>query len=195
MGYRNQKRFYSAIKSYGWDGFTHEVIASGLSKEQAEQMESELISRYKSNDMRFGYNIENGGVIHKLSEEQKRHLSEVNKGKHHSEETKAKMSKSHMGMSTKWLTGRKASEEAKQKMSAQRKGINNARAKAVYQYRLDGSFVCKYGYMDLIKYALGIKSTSHISRCCLGQRGKAYGYMWSYEFKTMAPYKRGRKVG
>lgn len=195
FGYKKQKRFYSAIQHYGWDGFTHEVIASGLSKEQAEQMEVELISRYKSNDLRFGYNIENGGVTNKLSEEQKRHISEVNKGKHHSEETKAKMSQSHKGKSTKWLTGRKASEDTKRKMSAKRKGTLNGRAKAVYQYRLDGSFVCKYDYMDLTKEALGIKSTGHISSCCLGQRGKAHGFMWSYEFKTMAPYERARKVG
>lgn len=194
-GYKGQKRFYNAIKSYGWDGFTHEVVASGLSKEQAEALEVELISKYKSNDLQFGYNIENGGHTHKLSLEQRKHLSDVNRGKSYSSETKEKMSRSHKGQSTQWLTGRTASQETKAKMSAARMGEGNGRAKAVYQYRLDGSFVCKYEYMDLIKEALNIKSTSHISRCCQGERKKAYGFMWSYEFENMAPYERAWRGG
>jgi hypothetical protein len=34
-GYRNQENFYNEIKKYGWDGFEHEVVYSGLSKREA----------------------------------------------------------------------------------------------------------------------------------------------------------------
>lgn len=53
--------FGNAIKKYGWDGFTHEVIDRALSKEEAMKREIALISLYRSNDRRFGYNIAEGG--------------------------------------------------------------------------------------------------------------------------------------
>lgn len=191
LGYRSQKRFFCAIKSYGWDGFDHYVLFENLSKAEAERTEEELIRKYRSNEEEYGYNIENGGVIHKLSEEQKEHLREINTGKHHSEETKRKMSVSQRRRDTSWMKGRKHSEETRRKMSEKRLGENNPRAKATYQYTLDGRFVRGYKCMNEIKTALGLEGTSHISLCCAGKRKKAYGYMWSYErAEKVAPYKR-----
>lgn len=194
-GYAKQKRFFSAIKSYGWDGFDHFILFEGLSKEEAEKKEAELIEEYQSNDLRYGYNIENGGVTNKLSDEQKEHLREVNLGKKHSAETKRKMSKSHKGMSTAWLTGIKVSEETKRKHSVAISGAHNPRAKKVYQYDLDGNLVAEYDYMDMVKEAMNINTTGHISQCCRGERGKAYGYMWSYNLQDMKPYARLWKGG
>lgn len=182
-GYSKQKRFYNAIKHYGWDCFEHEILFEGLAKEEAEAKEEELIKEYRSNDLRYGYNIENGGVIHKLSKEQKEHLRVLGIGRKHSEETKAKISKSHMGMSTKWLTGRKASDETRAKMSSQRAKEKNPRAKAVCQYDLDGNLIAVYKYMNEAREALGLKSTAHISQCCTGDRNKAYGFIWKYAEK------------
>lgn len=186
-GYKKQKRFFSAIVAYGWEHFDHLILFDGLSKAETEQKESELIQVYRSNDLRFGYNIENGGVIHKLSKEQKEHLRQINRGKHHSLETKQKISRSHIGMSTAWLTGRRASEETRQKMSTKRSGEKNPRARKVYQFDLEGNLIAEYAYMNAAKDALGLKSTSHISRCCCGQRNKAHGFRWSYWPELKAP--------
>lgn len=65
-GYIKQEIFYNAIKKYGWDGFTHEILFEGLTKEQAAEKEIELIAFYKSNRKRynspsFGYNATDGG--------------------------------------------------------------------------------------------------------------------------------------
>ena len=60
-GYKRQQRFYNAIKKYGWQNITHEIIASGLTKEQAEAEEVRLIALYHSTDRGYGYNTENGG--------------------------------------------------------------------------------------------------------------------------------------
>ena len=194
-GYRGQKRFYSAIKHYGWNGFVHEILFEGLTKNEAEAKEKEFITWYRSNDSRYGYNVENGGVIHKLSDEQKEHLRQVNKGKTHTEETKAKMSKSHRGLSSVWLKGSKQSDETIAKRFKNAHGSGNHRAMAVYQYDLDGNFIAKYEYMGMVKAILGIKNTSHISLCCNGKRGKAYGYMWSFQFEEKQPYTRLWKGG
>ena len=62
-GYRNCNIFYKAIQKYGWENIKHEVLFQNLTKEEAEQKEVELIEFYKSNDMKYGYNILKGGNI------------------------------------------------------------------------------------------------------------------------------------
>lgn len=53
--------FGNAVKKYGWEGFTHEVIASGLTKENACELEIALIALHKTNQREYGYNISEGG--------------------------------------------------------------------------------------------------------------------------------------
>ena len=64
-GYIDSPYFSKAISKYGWDGIQHNIIASGLSADQAAQMEIELIKKHKSNNRKYGYNIADGGqVVH-----------------------------------------------------------------------------------------------------------------------------------
>ena len=58
--YRSSKKFYNAIKKYGWDGFNHFIIKTELTKEQADKLERTLIKKY--NTTTEGYNISNGGT-------------------------------------------------------------------------------------------------------------------------------------
>lgn len=74
--YRKQPLIFNAIMKYGWDNIEHIILFDGLSKEDAETKEVELISLYDSTNREKGYNIENGG----------------NSTGKHSEETKKKMS-------------------------------------------------------------------------------------------------------
>lgn len=94
--YRNQI-FGRAIKKYGWENIEHIIIAENLSKEDAKQMEIQLISKYNATNPKFGYNRSAGGDI------------PVIYGKHHTEETRRKISLSH--------TGKVLSNEAKLKLS------------------------------------------------------------------------------
>jgi hypothetical protein len=58
-GYSRNKKFYPAIIAYGWDGFDHEIIAQGLDKTAALQMEQSLIRKYKT--IENGYNNDDSG--------------------------------------------------------------------------------------------------------------------------------------
>ena len=92
--YRNTV-VYNAMKKY--PDYQKEIIChccSGL----ADYIESYFIEKYQSTDRRYGYNRESGGNLNKHhSEETKIKISETKKGKYHSEETKKKLSESHLG--------------------------------------------------------------------------------------------------
>ena len=57
-GYETQKKFYKAIQTFGWINFRHEIIAAGLSENEAKKLESELIIEHRSNEDEFGYNTQ-----------------------------------------------------------------------------------------------------------------------------------------
>ena len=60
-GYRKQEHFWRAIKKYGWDNFDHEIVATGLSHDDACRLEVELIAKYQTCDNTKGYNKSIGG--------------------------------------------------------------------------------------------------------------------------------------
>lgn len=62
IGYKGSPVFYKAIEKYGWDGFDHIILKNNFTRNEAEMAEIELISKLKSNNPEFGYNIEAGGA-------------------------------------------------------------------------------------------------------------------------------------
>lgn len=54
--------FWNAIMKYGWDGFDHEVVGSGLKKKDACELEKALIALHRTQDRNYGYNISEGGT-------------------------------------------------------------------------------------------------------------------------------------
>lgn len=97
--YRNNAHFQNAIKKHGWNNFTHEILYSGLTLDEAKQLEIFLITVFMSNRREFGYNKSSGGdpgngvpcteekkakiragrLGYKCSEETRRKISEANK--------------------------------------------------------------------------------------------------------------------
>lgn len=61
-GYYANKHFTSAIEKYGWDGFTHEILADHLTLEQASEIERAVIYFLNTTDRNYGYNIRSGGI-------------------------------------------------------------------------------------------------------------------------------------
>lgn len=160
-GYGTQ-HFGRSIAKYGWDNFEHSVIAEGLSKEDACEMERILISAYDSTNRDKGYNETLGGDGGGMY------------GKHHTEEAKNKISEARKRDGF--------TDEHKRHISESKRGSKHHYAKKVYQYTKEMEFVKEWSYMSEAAKELDICKTS-ISMCCLGQRPSAGGYIWRYEIE------------
>lgn len=175
-GYVGNHAFYNAIKKYGWDSFSHEILESGLTESEAGEREVYYIKKYHSLSTQNGYNIETGGRVNfHLSEETRRKISEARRGKKmapRGEEYRKRLSAA--------LTGRAFSPEHCRRISEAKKGTqagkNNPRARRVLCVELNRSF-------DTIKEA-GVfigGSPKNIISCCHGRLKTSGGYHWRYD--------------
>ncbi len=172
-GYQGCPHFWRAIQKYGWDSFSHEILYDGLTKEEAELWEVNLIAEYRSADLRFGYNVSLGGKgTGKHSEETRAKIGAVRRGRHHTEESKRKMSEAHRG--------KVLSEEHIKKLKLAQYGVKHHRARAIYQLNLSGELVARYDCIADAERATGV-TNKNIGKCCRGERNHAGGYVWKYE--------------
>lgn len=122
--YMTNKHFYNAILKYGWENIEHIILAKGLSKKEAGEMEISLIKKYNTTDTAYGYNQstggEFGGVGVVFTEERKKKIGESHKGLKHSEASKKLMSEGHKGRCS-WNKGRKWNDDEKSIMSRAQK--------------------------------------------------------------------------
>lgn len=143
-GYLRNKQplFNRAIEKYGWDNFEHIILYDNLSKEDACDIEVELIREYNTQDKNYGYNIQPGGQLGNsnivFSEETRKKISDTHKGKQLSEEHKRKISESCKGhrppvFSDEFIqkqrelnTGKVMPDETKKKISATLTGIKKS---------------------------------------------------------------------
>lgn len=92
-GYKKCGRFFKDIVKYGFDNFEHILVSDGLSKEEAYELEKELIQKYDTMNPEKGYNMRPGGHGGKPCAEVNRHISEAKMGHEVTAETRAKLSK------------------------------------------------------------------------------------------------------
>lgn len=180
-GYKeiDQPLFYRAIKKYGWDNITHEILYSGLQEKDAKNLEISLIKQYKS--LGLSYNITDGGdgfrgATHmkgrKLSEETKRKMRETRKG-------------TNRGVNNP-MYGRHETAAAYGKF-----GKDHPASKVVYQYDLFGNFIKKWDCISDAQRCLNIAVT-HITACCNGRNKTAGGYIWRRQFDMRLKLDRDR---
>lgn len=55
-GYKENKKFYQAIKKYGWDNIKHEIVATTHYKKVAQKIERTLITDFKKKRKSFNEN-------------------------------------------------------------------------------------------------------------------------------------------
>lgn len=194
-GYSRHPYFYAAIKKYSWENFQHTILFDHLTKKEAERLEHLCIALLRTHIKEYGYNMslggESGAYGRKMSEEQKQHLKEINKGKKLSKEHKEKLSKAHFG---KVLN---LSEEEKQKR-AEYFMKNNPNKREVYCLETDKV------YFSGAEAARKLKLTcdpSNIARCCRGETKSVQGYHFcfiedkeTFDFKEVQTNRKKRKI-
>lgn len=189
-GYETSPKFYNAILKYGWDNFQHQILFSNLSQEQANQKQQQLILQYKSTDDNYGYNITSGGSNFKHSQETKRKIGQANHislqgskwsqhqrqvmsqmfsgqnnpfyGKHHTEQTKRKISQSRKGKRVGEdhpFYGKHRSQQELQKISKGRKSKGGKQVKCINTGEIFPTM------MDAARWC-GLKNSSSIGQIC-----------------------------
>lgn len=195
-GYQKQEYFFNAILKYGWDNLKHQILIEGLTREQAEEKEKEYIKKYKTNIRKYGYNIENGGRLQKVSQETKEKLRLANLGKRHSQETCEKLRelerqrwldseyrdnqvKKRLGKPP-WNKGKKTSLEVREKQRNVKLGkyVGSKHWNAKKIINLDTGEI--YESVGLAAKHFNVANGSHIVQVCKGIRNIAYGYRWAY---------------
>ena len=179
--------FANAIIKYGWDSFEHEILFEGLTLEEANKKEIELIATYKTNVNRFGkdfgYNMTDGGDgstggTHYSGKDHPMY------GKHHTEEARKKMSAAQSGENNPMYgrTGERGSfyghhhtEEYKELMRVLHSGKNSPMARRVICVETGEVFdtltsaAKKYGLFP-----------NNISKACKNIRRTSGGLHWQY---------------
>lgn len=162
-GYINNDHFYNSIKKYGWEEFYHEILFTGLSKEEAQNKEIELIAKWDLTNNEKGYNKAPGGnLLPELSDESKLKISNTLK------ETYKK--------SQHPCFGRPMSARCKEIM----KNANDRRKKPVLQYSLSGDFIKEYSSLRELERETGFHRAA-IKDNIVGKSSQSYGFIWKFK--------------
>lgn len=190
-GYLNShnKRFYNAILRYGWENFRHEILNTGLSKEEAENLEIQLIAEHRATDPAHGYNQDKGGNHNgRCTEATRRKLSEAKRGSrnpmygshtcHHEPPRLSGAAHPMYGRrgANNPRTGMRHNQEAIEKMRK-----NNKKNKPVICVETGA----KYPSAQAAGRAIGITGGG-VAGCCNRKRhyNTAGGYHWRWEDAT-----------
>lgn len=171
--------FGRAIQKYGWDSFQHEIVRTGMTLDEASDMEEKLVLELGTLNRDVGYNTRTGGVHGgcKSSDEArakmslaKRGSNHPNYGKHLPTLTRQKIAEGLVGNKNAYGVAR--SEETRKLMS-------KSKCKPVCMHDDEGNVVKVFESALTAGEELGI-NRKNISLCCLGKRKHAGGYSWSF---------------
>lgn len=172
-GYRFIPELWEIIDLLGWDAVRKTVLGENLDKAQASVAEKHYIALYNTTNPRCGFNKEMGGINEhkKVSEQSRRKHSQSvmgdknhNFGKHFSEEHRRKIAEGNRGL-------KRSSETCR--------NIGLSKQKPVSQYDVAGNLIAVYASGIAAEQITGIPRYA-ISKCCVGQRKTAGGYVWKH---------------
>lgn len=185
-----------AIKKYGKENFKFEIIEK-CDLQSLRSRELYWITFYNSCDTTKGYNIakdtENANLGRKMSEEQKKKLSDKAKlrtgdknsffGKHHSNTTRQQMSETkkakYRGKDNPNY-GNKYSIEIRKKISLSQLGSKRAAKKVLQIDPITNDVIKVWDSATDASLALAGKKSNHIGCVCRGNLNQTLGYKWKF---------------
>ena len=170
FGYKG--KMGDAINNYPFDlCWKKHIEFQTPNKEQALELESELMKWYDSIDN--GYNTSSfENSFYKKTEEHRKKISESMTGRTLSEEHRKKLSEA--------MTGRVLTDEHRKKLSESMKGkiCGEVRLRPVLQFSKSGELIAEYSSISEAERCFGC---NHICDCCMGKRKSCGGYLWKYK--------------
>lgn len=157
----SQYHFHRALRKYGTDAFTYEVIET-VPVAELDEKEVYWIAYYDS--YRNGYNSTEGG--------------EGNRGKVWTEEEKKAHSIRMTEINRQLFKGKPSPHKGK-KLKPHSKESLEQRSKKVYQYSLDGELLKIWD--STAECGRNGHNQGHVARCCRGEAKKHHNCFWSYK--------------
>lgn len=166
-----QQKLYRSFIKYGIDNHTFEILEE-CSIDELDNTEIKWINHFKTN--KTGLNILEGG-------------GNSRKGVKHTNETKQKMSESHLGKQDTEQTKNKKSQSAKGKIKTNHhrnnlsKSCSEAFGRPVIQKSLNGEFIKEWDTGKQAAVELNLSYTS-INNCCRRKEINPIKYTYSQGF-------------
>lgn len=174
-----------AFKKYGKENFSKVIIDFAYSKEELDEKEAQYIKFFDAVNSDDYYNLQNGGNTAETTEEIKEKIRQSHigllagekhpmYGKHHTEESRKKMSESLKGRTCQ-NKGKPMSDEQKEKLKKTRQNIPRRFHKPIICVETGKIYdaICdaerEFGYEQ-----------GRISRVLCGDRKTTGGYHWQY---------------
>ena len=158
-GYKNQPKIWADIQNSDWNSdWQHEILGKFENEQDALKYEAFLIAMLDT--VRNGYN------------------SSTYSSYGFTEETRKKISESMTGEKNP-LYGKHHSEETKRKMSEAHKEKIYASTKPIIQFSKNGELIAEYSSIHEASRQTGCNA-SHICSCCKGKYKSAGGFIWKY---------------
>lgn len=189
-GYATQY-FGVIIEYYGWDNFTHDILESGLTLEQAQEREIYYIALYHSNDFEYGYNCSEGGeyTSHKIKVNQYDMDGKYIKTWDSMCQASIELNIDASGIwhcSTHTYKKTKSVGNFQWEIYETHSDCNNiapcvlwSRPKQINQYDINGNFIKTWDSAYQIQQILGIEGKS-VGYVCNYRSKTAGGYVWRY---------------
>lgn len=221
FGYYKQV-FYKAIKKYGWNNIKHEILYTGLTKEEACKKEQILIRKFKTTNVKFGYNRSIGGEMSALGNRfdfdtleaisipiiqyktNGEFLKEwigamfVERELNYSHPSIAKCCKGKVKTAYGFIWKYKKDVISEMVSCGANVGVKYYKLKIpknnkrIFQFTLDGEFVKAFN--NVMEACRNSKNNRHISDVCNRKLAQTSGYIWRRENdQIFSKYKLGSK--
>lgn len=202
-GYKNNGRFFKDILYYGWSNIEHEILAEGLTKEEALQMESAQITLHNSLLPQYGYNqtstelSAHNRAVNQYSTDGTL-ISTYNSVKQAAQAVKTmpstitnacyehRVSRGYLWKFTEDKTELIIPSNLGRRVHKPHRSRKDVKGKMIGQYTKDGSLICTYSSAKEAHEKTGVNH-GDICSCCKGQKGAkgrlkhtAGGFIWKY---------------